>query len=237
MKQSKQSELSPKQSKRPGAGYGFMTRAGFVIPMIERRSSLPSKAPLLDASILGDRRQRRLLDILRDRSLPLTERGLAVELAAREEDKPPADVTTEERRQRQLRLHHQDLPEFEAAGLIERRPDGVVSTEQFPLPEPNPPLPHIPGLDDPSGEELATLLSRPRRQDVVSLVVERDRPLALDEIAAELATSERRTASADDPVDESSLRITLHHVDLPKLDDIGLIEYDSDEKTVSPTPR
>lgn len=190
--------------------------------------------PLVRSAILADPNQRRILSCLLAQFRPTTERDLAVQLAARETGHSPADVTEEACQQFLLHLQHQWLPKLDAAGWIERHPEGIVLAERRSFERLGASLPEIESSDLPSWEALAALLARPRRRDVVSTVASHRRPLSLDELATALTASEYvsgTTASGE----TNRLPGTLHHVDLPKLDDVGLIEYDSDERTITRT--
>lgn len=81
-------------------------------------------------SILGHPRQRRILSLLQEWSHPITQRDLAVQLAARHGDKPPSEVTDEERQRIEIGLYHRDLPKLESTGLIDRQASLIVATEE-----------------------------------------------------------------------------------------------------------
>lgn len=206
-------------------------------------------APLVRSAILANPRQRRILSVLLDQPGPLTERDLAVQLAARETGKSPPDVTEEDRQQIRNDLHHRCIPKLEAAGWIERLPEGIVATERLSIESMGLSLPDLQGPDDlrgsdrPSWEALAVLLARPRRRDIVSIIADQQQPLTLKELYTHMMNSGRTSRALDrgeEPrgeedrgEEEPTLLVTLHHVDLPKLQEVGLIEYDSDEKTVA----
>lgn len=191
--------------------------------------------PLLNSSILVDARHRQLLAAIQGGSAPLTERDLAVHLAAQEADKSPSAVTKRERKEAQIALHHRYLPKMDQAGLIERQGDGYVATGQLPLEDLDRELPRT---DDPgvqSWEALGALLARPRRQDIVSILADRRDPITLEDLASEVAQDQRsRTTDGGEAV--PGLQATLHHVDLPTLDDVGLIDYDREKKTITRGP-
>jgi len=182
------------------------------------------------ASVLADPRKRRLLSILYEESSPMTVRDLAVRLAAREENATASEVTEDDVHRQLVDLIHRHLPKLDRGGWIERHPEGVVA-----LGEPlfrGAKLPRYPVAgSDIQWEALAALLERPRRQRVVSVIADRDRPLSLDELAEEMADRGSITQSEG----EASLdpAATLHHIDLPKLAEEEIIEYDSGEKTIT----
>jgi ribosomal protein S19E (S16A) len=182
------------------------------------------------ASILADRRYRRLLAVLA-RSGPTTVADLRRRLAVADGgDDSPAD-----RRSIRRDLRHRCLPSLEAVGWIERRPDGIGLDE--PLFETvgfTPPPLRTP--DDPAWDVVSALLARPHRRTLLSVVDEHDDAVGVGELAAELRTGAdvARATRADDG---RQVAIVLHHVDLPKLADIGVVTYDPAERVVGPTGR
>lgn len=82
-------------------------------------------------------------------------------------------------------------------------------------------------------------LQNPRRRFVLAYLRQQDRPVTLTELAQKTAAWE-----ADAPVSEvedervNRVKLSLHHTHLPKLADLGLVEYTADDPhTVSPTER
>lgn len=188
----------------------------------------------LISTILSDVRQRRILSILADQASPLTERDLAVQLASHELDQPPSKTSESDRRTREIALHHQKLPKLAAAGLIERIPAGVSLVPWFPIDVDayDVPVPPANDPEDPAWDLMAAVVKRPYRQHVVSLVAEATDPIPLDVLASELAENDQfqidSGASAYDRV-----TVRLHHVDLPKLEELGVLDYDHRERTVT----
>lgn len=193
------------------------------------REDFPQAVP----SILDNPRQRRLFSILRNRSHPMTNRDLAVQLTAEQGQKSPSAVTGEECQRIRILLHHVDLPKFEAAGLIEREPEGVVATDQNPLDDLEMLFQQAQGVESLPEGTVSALVNRPRRQAVLSILSNQRGLISLDELATELASQEMDTRATDGGMNDTDLRSRLHHVDLPTLDDVGLIEYDSEEKIIS----
>jgi hypothetical protein len=192
----------------------------------EQHSSSDAENGLVRSSILGAPRQRRILSILWDRDRPTTVDALRVRL--------DSDAADADRRELRADLHHRCLPKLEAAGWIERRPRGYVLADPLPLETERLSLPDLGDPDHPSWDAASVLLARPRRQDVLSVVAGRSGRLTVSELAAELRDRER--SPVGDGRDRS-LPTELHHVDLPVLDDVGLVEYDPDGRTVAPAPR
>lgn len=82
-------------------------------------------------------------------------------------------------------------------------------------------------------DELFAVLSNPRRRFLLAFLDERAEPMALADVAAELARWEC-DAPTDQIPDERvvSRYLTLHHVHIPKMVDAGLIERDQDRNTI-----
>lgn len=198
----------------------------------ERQLLSGATDPRLQSAILADPRKRRVLALLLEQSGPIPKRDLASHLTAREAKTLPSVMTEQAHRRILIDLSHRCLPELEAAGWIERRPAGIVTTEQVP----------VEGMDgwlsrgddsDVPWDALAALLAHPRRQHIVSIIAKHSQPLPLDELGTALMASEQASRTTDRDGDKSTLLTTLHHVDLPTLEEVGLIEYDRDEKTIT----
>ncbi|WP_248905746.1 DUF7344 domain-containing protein [Halocatena marina] len=194
----------------------------------ERQS--PSGTMPIQSAIFADPRQRQIIAILRERSGPISQRTLASQLAVREADESLAPVTEVDHQRILIDLSHRCLPALEAAEWIERQSVGISITEHVPVEGMDV---WLSGVDDPAipWDALAVLLAHSRRQHIMSIIAERTLPLPLGELETALRSSSR-SQTTDEDGDGSTLLATLHHVDLPRLDDVGLIEYDNDEKTV-----
>ena len=68
------------------------------------------------------------------------------------------------------------------------------------------------------------VLANARRRTTLSYLLRYERRAELEDLAAYVAASETTD------VDERAA-VTLHHIDLPKLADAGLIRYDADRRT------
>lgn len=87
-----------------------------------------------------------------------------------------------------------------------------------------------------SDGEVFETLRVPRRQTVLSVLADHESDVPVEKLARLVAAREADTdvdEVTDDDVDET--RVLLHHVDLPKLGDVGLLEYDRAERVVTPT--
>lgn len=185
--------------------------------------------PLIRSVVLADQRHRRILALLQEHSGPIPERDLVEQLAAREAER--SAVTDQVYQRIQIDLHHRCLPELEAAGWVERCPGGIITTKQLAVER----MDALPELEDPDvpWKALAALLAHPQRQHVVSIIADHTQSLTLEELGTALRASEQRSRTTDEDGEESTLLAVLHHIDLPALEEVGLIEYDSDEKTIT----
>ncbi|PSQ01291.1 hypothetical protein BRC94_04195 [Halobacteriales archaeon QS_5_70_17] len=87
-----------------------------------------------------------------------------------------------------------------------------------------------------SEEKLYAALAEDRRRRTLSYLVETGAAATLDELTTAIAAAEDRTPPTDlSPSTTRTVGIALHHVHLPKLDEKGLVEYDSDDRVVSLT--
>lgn len=79
--------------------------------------------------------------------------------------------------------------------------------------------------------DLLEALAHARRRSVCEVLATADREfLPLEELSERVAS--RRHDGADGPAEPRAVRIELHHVHLPKLDEAGLLEYDHETNTV-----
>ena len=70
-----------------------------------------------------------------------------------------------------------------------------------------------------------------RRLTVVEYVRRRNASVSLSELAAEIAALERDGEEDGEPCLER-IRIRLHHIDLPLLEELGFLTYDSNRHAV-----
>ena len=77
------------------------------------------------------------------------------------------------------------------------------------------------------------LLASERRCHILDILESDDQPVAIDDLAVAVATREEDI----DPTDAQTLlwiKTNLHHVHLPKMDDYGVVEYDTKNLKVYP---
>ena len=94
------------------------------------------------------------------------------------------------------------------------------------------------GRHDPLLElnEVFSALGHPRRRYVMYTLVTESSSATLDQLATKLVAWERRKPT-EAVTDEERHRMTasLHHAHVPKLADLGVVEYDADDRVVSRT--
>jgi hypothetical protein len=69
------------------------------------------------------------------------------------------------------------------------------------------------------------LLASERRRVVLDILGERSGPVSLEELATAVTATENDTDAPDKDAVER-VRIALHHKHLPKMADLGIIDYD-----------
>lgn len=203
-------------------------------PGMSEQQLCPDGAPPR-LSVLGDQRTRHVLSVLQDRSRPIPIRDLTVRIATRENGGEPSDVDEKELRRIRIDLRHRCLPELESAGLLERRSNGVVVDEPLTTRLDDITLPGLEEHDQRFWDAVDALLARPYRLCLGIIAASRRRAVRGSELTTELARCD--PDSWPDRGEEKSLLGVLYHVDLPRLADEGLIEYDPDEMEVTHTPK
>lgn len=188
--------------------------------MSERTSSRGKASQRTVTECLAERRRRDLLAVLLDRVSPVAERELAITLAADERDKSIIEVTEAEARSTLVALCHVHLPALEGANLVDwDREEGTATTTEHPALR-DPDLRRIVETDAEGWDAVVASLADPRRRAVLSVLADRDTPLSRAELA-------REVLARDPDLDEEEVRVSLHHVHLPKLADAGVITYDA----------
>ena len=87
---------------------------------------------------------------------------------------------------------------------------------------------------DLSVDDLFDVLSTARRRAVLAVLTGEHSSMDVESLARDVAARERDVAPvtlSESIVEE--VHVTLHHVHLPKLDDVGLVDYDPDDRSVT----
>lgn len=204
------------------------------------RAAEPTIDPSTLASVVARPTGRRLLSVLCSSSHPLTVRDIAVGVATTGTDSSEFDG---ERERLQLHLAHEFLPKLRTEGWIERRTEGIVTTERFSLDGTVVTESLLAEADHPAWKPFAALVGRPLRQAVVTELSDADATegLTLPAIASAVGASPSASVSdrgtGGDSRDRSqyeldSLRTQLHHVELPALHEVELVRYDVSDRLV-----
>lgn len=170
-----------------------------------------------------------IIDVLRERSGAVSVDDLAERLAATAPGSTSGGTASWTTEQVLIRLHHVHLPKLTDSGLVEWDGENqqVAATDH-------------PVYDTIQPEERLSIgdrgsivpgLAEDRRQEVLAIVESENGPIAREDLVRELASAE-----VDGEPSEPLLRdvtIQLHHRDLPRLEEAGLVEYDPDAGTVA----
>ena len=190
------------------------------------------------ASVLADCRHRRILSVLASRRDPLGAPEIAVRLAAIEADESGTAITDSALQSLEVMLHHQYLPKLEATGLLTSSSSGYRLVTPFPVDIAAYDVPVPPADDpaDPAWDLLAAVVARPYRRDVLDAVAAEPGSLSVARLVDRVLAASDGTASDSAFAGRRRLIAKLHHVDLPSLAALGLVEYRADERRVAATP-
>ncbi|RQG93868.1 DUF7344 domain-containing protein [Natrarchaeobius chitinivorans] len=87
---------------------------------------------------------------------------------------------------------------------------------------------------DPPEKRVLRLIAEPRNRAILTVLNDAARSLSVSELVERLVRLESDTLGwSDENPDRETVHISLHHNNLPKLDEADLVEYDRSEKTVS----
>lgn len=175
---------------------------------------------------LTSRRRRRILAILVDGTDRVPVRELANRLAAVEEGVAPMNVPDGTTDAVRVDLRHVHLPALANVGLLDwDETDGTVAAADHPAFE-DPAFRHL--VETRSDvDDVVACLSSERRRLVLAILQLHDEPVSTAELAEQVAAHE-----PDPTPDVADVRVALHHVHLPKLADVGLVEHDTESGTV-----
>jgi hypothetical protein len=87
-------------------------------------------------------------------------------------------------------------------------------------------------------DERHRLLSNGRRRAVLAVLSDRSTPVELADLAAAVADRETDAEAADEALVDR-VKVSLHHVHLPRMDSLGVVEYEPRTccvKTYRPVP-
>lgn len=160
--------------------------------------------------------------------MPVSEETLAAELTERADGEDQGNRSSQKRR---IELRHRILPKLADEGHItweqSREAVTAVDFEGMTAAEYEAISDRLAQRDD----DAAGAIPTERRRVIVSVLERRDGPCHRSELAEIVATTEGRKKQTDESVPE--VTVELHHRHLPKLDQAGLIEYDTADGTAT----
>lgn len=84
-------------------------------------------------------------------------------------------------------------------------------------------------------EELSAVLRSERRREALTIVQDAEYPIALVDLAQNLCLDGGARPSTDAEFEAiERCYVGLYHLDVPKMADAGLVEFDSDRRSVAP---
>lgn len=194
---------------------------GLYSAVPDRCSSCFQEERLVES--LSDPDTRAVLAVLDEHGGSLEMDELAAAVASNATGVDPEAVPAAQRRRRRVTLHHDTIPRLASLGLVEYRPD----TETVELGDTS--LLDSLGVElaapgDDRWAALATIFGGRRRRTILAVLADGPEPavpaLAEAIVAREADVPRPKLAAAQ--VRETE--IGLHHVDLPKLAAVGLVE-------------
>ena len=181
---------------------------------------------------LSDGRRRAVLQLLRNRTEPVSNEEVAIHLAAGDAEKRLLDVTEDELELWRVSLRQTQFPVLEEAGLIDWDAEtDTVTVSSHPALQ-NPKLEWLIEMDGVDWDEILGALAHRRRRVALSVLTDYDTTLSRVALARAILEHEPGSETVSDDAVEDCC-VTLHHVHLPKLAAAGLISYDARSGAVS----
>ncbi|WP_254768792.1 DUF7344 domain-containing protein [Salinilacihabitans rarus] len=183
---------------------------------------------------LANGRRRALLSLLREVDEPIHVSRLATAIACREAPTAPDDALDARIEEVLTSLRHVHVPRLREAGLLayDRRRDTVRRRSTRSRTEDR--LVAHATAGDGRHDALLDAIAHPRRRAVLSALADRTDPLPRADLAALVAArTSGRDPDAVAPADREAVLVSLHHVHLPKLSEVGLVAVDGDRVRLS----
>jgi DNA-binding transcriptional ArsR family regulator len=152
---------------------------------------------------------------------------LAALVVAEEEDKSLVEVTPAEVKRAEVDLAHVHLPKLREAGLVTH--DGTIERTDHPALQ-DPKVTRMTEVDASEWDDVLSCLTDKRRRIVLSTLYRNDGRMERTALATEV-TDKLRTDAGTELAAEDVL-LDLHHVQLPKLEDAGLVTCDRESESV-----
>lgn len=193
-------------------------------------AQLTDAATLLDLAVAP---QRRIVLQSLCASGPLSLASLADRVAAHRLDVLPTEVPEEAHEQAAVGLYHNHLEKLSEAGFVECTEDGDATMVALTSPIDADRIDELIEFAEGSWKELNALLGADRRRHVVSVLLSANGSLPFEELAEGVVARERSEGGAADEEHLESVRTSLHHLHLPKLGEVGVLDYDSGSRLVA----
>ena len=112
-------------------------------------------------------------------------------------------------------------------GSDKTRENGEPQSEEITIP-----------VEGTSVDGILELISHQRRRAILDLLLTHDRPLTITDLRNEVVEKEQGTVITKIPSEQvKQAHISLHHVHIPKLEEKGVVNYDSNRNIVEPTEK
>lgn len=98
---------------------------------------------------------------------------------------------------------------------------------------PNDGFTHGTNLEGLGPDERHYLLADPDRRALLGVLADRTEPIALSDLAVEVAMASAPT-TADVTANRREFELVLHHNHLPRLEDAGIVKYDTTSNCIEP---
>lgn len=126
-----------------------------------------------------------------------------------------------------IQLRHRYLPMLEKVGWINRCSSRVAIDTEFSTEPLGIRTAALRNPDDPAWEPTAALLGNPYLKSIVEIISTTDLPYTLRELVWELETR------GETGYHRRNLQARLHHVALPKLDDLDVLSYSAERRVIT----
>ncbi|MGZ0745696.1 DUF7344 domain-containing protein [Haloparvum sp. AD34] len=193
-------------------------------------------------NVLRNARRREVLTKLRQESKAVDLQTLVTQVAAAERELHPkdVDVDSDDRKRVYVSLYQTHLPKLVDAGFLEYADvdETTVRTTELGdrLAAFAADVASRDHRDHLSEETKFDLLSNRRRRLVIRYLNEVESATTLDDLAASVAAAENDTSTAALSSDQRKrVYVSLYQAHLPKLADVGVVEYDRESGTVHAT--
>lgn len=194
----------------------------------ERTNDEPTAATVLESCATPQRRV--VLETLCEAGT-VTVETLAERIVERREDGSATDVE-DAREQVAIALHHNHLPQLSAHGLVTHSGSGRDASVALAPNVDQDRVRELIGFGDGNWRSLGVIVNDERRRIVAAALADADGDRTLDELAETVVDLERGSPEGTHEELVESVRVSLHHVHLPKLEAADVVEYNAERGLV-----